>query len=187
MTGLPDVTHFAQRLERSPAGAGGSSVAVLVLGVETDLQTTCGPGATSQSVTLRGIAGRITLKLPADGFVARLGDRSFAILLTGGDKLTLVGERPFPLKAAIVASVRRTTCTRHSASPSPVGATRLRHQPVFDPADRGISGVEVLLRWEHRLALSSLPETFLAAARLTGAIVAIGRWVVEQLLRQLSQ
>jgi PAS domain S-box-containing protein len=64
---------------------------------------------------------------------------------------------------------------------------RLRYQPVFDLSDRNILGLEVLLRWEHASRTVLPPEVFLPAARRTGAIVPIGRWVLEQSLRQLEQ
>src|SRR6185437_12501956 len=64
---------------------------------------------------------------------------------------------------------------------------RLRYQPVFDLADRRITGVEVLLRWEHPSRTVLTPEMFLPAARRTAAIIPIGRWVLEQSLRQLEQ
>jgi PAS domain S-box-containing protein len=64
---------------------------------------------------------------------------------------------------------------------------RLRYQPVFDLADRSIRGLEVLLRWEHPSRTVLTPEMFLPAARRTGAITAIGRWVLEQSLSQLEQ
>ncbi|MGN6872906.1 MAG: EAL domain-containing protein [Solirubrobacteraceae bacterium] len=246
VTGLPDVTRFVERLELSLSGAGASSVSVsvLVLGVETEQHRMGRPGRMSQAAVLREIAGRITAKLDADGFVARLGDWSFAILLAGGDELTLAASARSLLKAAsepIVASsethvVHATlgiavahrgddaadlidAAERARRRARELGADRfefidlgdagpesparellddirhaldheelrLRYQPVFDLADRRISGVEVLLRWEHPSRTVLTPEMFLPAARRTGAIVPIGRWVLEQSLRQLEQ
>jgi PAS domain S-box-containing protein len=244
VTGLPDVTRFVERLELSLFGAGASSVSVLVLGVETEQHRMGKPGRMSQAAVLREIAGRITAKLDTDGFVARLGDWSFAILLAGGDELALAASARSLLKAAsepIVASsethmVHATlgiavahrgddaadlidAAERARRRARELGADRfefielgdarpesharellddirhalereelrLRYQPVFDLADRRISGVEVLLRWEHPSRTVLTPEMFLPAARRTGAIVPIGRWVLEQSLRQLEQ
>jgi EAL domain-containing protein (putative c-di-GMP-specific phosphodiesterase class I) len=64
---------------------------------------------------------------------------------------------------------------------------RLRYQPVFELADRSIRGVEALLRWEHPSRTVLEPDMFLPAARRTSAIVPIGRWVLEQSLRQLER
>jgi PAS domain S-box-containing protein len=66
------------------------------------------------------------------------------------------------------------------------GELRLRYQPVFELADRSISGLEVLLRWEHPSRTVLAPDMFLPAARKARAIVPIGRWVLEQSLRQLE-
>lgn len=244
VTGLPDVTRFVERLELSLFSAGASSVAVLVLGVETEQHRLGKPGRISQAAVLRKIASRITAKFEADGFVARLGDWSFAILLAGGDELTLAARARCLLKLAsqpIVASdethvvhatlgiavahrgddaadlidaaerarrrARELGADRFEfielGDPRPDSPARellddirhalareelrLRYQPVFDLADRRISGVEALLRWEHPSRTVLTPEMFLPAARRTGAIVPIGRWVLEHSLRQLEQ
>jgi PAS domain S-box-containing protein len=244
VTGLPDVTRFVERLELSLLAAGARSVAVLVLGVETEQHRMGKPGRVSQAAVLREIAGRLTAKLDADGFVARLGDWSFAVLLAGGDELALAASARSLLKAAsepIVASnethmVHATlgiavahrgddaadlidAAERARRRARELGADRfefielgdarpesparellddirhalereelrLRYQPVFDLADRRITGVEVLLRWEHPSRTVLAPEMFLPAARRTGAIVPIGRWVLEQSLTQLEQ
>jgi PAS domain S-box-containing protein len=57
---------------------------------------------------------------------------------------------------------------------------RLRYQPVFNLSDRKIWGVEALLYWEHPSRTVLPPELFLPVARRSGAIVPIGRWVLEQ-------
>lgn len=244
VTGLPDVTRFIARLEPALTGARAASVAVLVLGVETEQHRVGEPARISQTAVLCEIADRITAKLEPDGFVARLGDWSFAILLGGGDELTLaasarsllkvtsepivVSGEPHPIHATLGIAVanqgddagdlidaaerarrraRELGADRFEFSElgdrrpeSPVHELlddirlalgreelRLRYQPVFDLADRSICGVEVLLRWEHPSRTVLTPEMFLPAARRTGAIAPIGRWVLEQSLSQLEQ
>lgn len=244
VTGLPAATQFIARLEPVLAGAGAASVAVLVLGVETEQHGVGEPARISQAAVLRDIAERITAKLEPGRFVARLGDWSFAILLTGGDELTLaasarsllkvtsepivVSGEPHPIHATLGIAVanrgddagdlidaaerarrraRELGADRFEFSElgdrrpeSPVQELldgighalgreelRLRYQPVFDLADRSICGVEVLLRWEHPSRTVLTPEMFLPAARRTGAIAPIGRWVLEQSLSQLAQ
>jgi PAS domain S-box-containing protein len=244
VTGLPDVTRLIARLEPALTGARAASVAVLVLGVETEQHRVGEPARISQAAVLCEIADRITAKLEPDGFVARLGDWSFAILLGGGDELTLaasarsllkvtsepivVSGEPHPIHATlgiavanqgddagdlIDAAERARRRARELGADrfefSELGARgpgspgqellddirhalareelRLRYQPVFDLADRSICGVEVLLRWEHPSRTVLTPEMFLPAARRTGAIGPIGRWVLEQSLSQLEQ
>jgi PAS domain S-box-containing protein len=99
VTGLPDAIVFAERLERALSGAGAPSVAVIVLGVETERRRAGEYCETSQADVLRGVAGRITAKLGRHGFVARLGDWSFGILVAGGDELTLAAKARCLLKA----------------------------------------------------------------------------------------
>ena len=244
VTGLPAATQFIARLEPALAGVGAASVAVLVIGVEIERRGVVEPPLISQATVLREIADRITAKLKPDRFVARLGDWSFAILLVGGDELTLAASARFLLKATsepivvsgephpihatlgiavasrgddpgdlIEAAERARRRARELGADrfefaelgdrrpeSPVQELlddirhalareelRLRYQPVFDLADRSICGVEVLLRWEHPSRTVLTPEMFLPAARRTGAIAPIGRWVLEQSLSQLAQ
>jgi EAL domain-containing protein (putative c-di-GMP-specific phosphodiesterase class I) len=59
------------------------------------------------------------------------------------------------------------------------GEMRLHFQPKVALADGRVAGAEALLRWQHpRLGLLA-PERFVALAEETGAIVPIGRWVIE--------
>jgi PAS domain S-box-containing protein len=64
---------------------------------------------------------------------------------------------------------------------------RLRYQPVFELTDRSICGVEVLLYWEHPSRTVLPPELFLPVARRSGAIIPIGRWVLEQSIRHFAR
>ena len=244
VTGPPDATQFIARLEPALAGARAASVAVLVLGVETEQHRTGAPARISQAAVLCEIAYRLTAKVEPEGFVARLGDWSFALLVAGGDELTLaakarcllkvtsepivVSGEPHPIHATLGISVanprddpgdlidaaerarrraRELGADRFEFSElgdrrpeSPVQELlddirhalareelRLRYQPVFDLADRSICGVEVLLRWEHPSRTVLTPEMFLPAARRTGAIGPIGRWVLEHAVGQLAQ
>jgi diguanylate cyclase (GGDEF)-like protein len=60
------------------------------------------------------------------------------------------------------------------------GELRVLYQPKVAVADGGIRGAEALLRWQHpRLGLLS-PDRFIDLAEETGAIVPIGRWVLNE-------
>jgi diguanylate cyclase (GGDEF)-like protein len=63
------------------------------------------------------------------------------------------------------------------------GELRLLFQPKVRVADGAIAGAEALVRWQHpRLGLLE-PDRFIHIAEETGAIVGIGRWVLERACR----
>jgi diguanylate cyclase (GGDEF)-like protein/PAS domain S-box-containing protein len=80
-------------------------------------------------------------------------------------------------RAALVASLRQAVARRE---------LRLYYQPQVALATGRIAGLEALLRWdspEHGLVM---PERFIALAEETRLIQPIGRWVIEQALRDLA-
>ena len=52
-------------------------------------------------------------------------------------------------------------------------------QPIFDLQEGRLTGAEALLRWEHPVQGTVLPEHFIPVLEQTGRIVEVGRWVVE--------
>jgi EAL domain-containing protein (putative c-di-GMP-specific phosphodiesterase class I) len=80
-------------------------------------------------------------------------------------------------------------------SPSPLGeqdfkealltqAFYLLYQPRLDLHTRSLSGVEVLIRWQHPLRGTLLPPSFIPLAEQTGFILPIGAWVLQSALAQ---
>lgn len=64
---------------------------------------------------------------------------------------------------------------------------RLIFQPQVDLQTRAIVGAETLMRWEHpELGLVS-PVEFIPLAEETGLIVELGRWILEESMRQAAQ
>jgi EAL domain-containing protein (putative c-di-GMP-specific phosphodiesterase class I)/GGDEF domain-containing protein len=60
------------------------------------------------------------------------------------------------------------------------------YQPIVDLASGRVVAAEALLRWQHPLHGAVSPATFIPVAERSGEIVAIGRWVLEQAVRQVA-
>ncbi len=56
---------------------------------------------------------------------------------------------------------------------------RLEYQPLFEAASGGIIGAEALIRWHHPQRGRVAPGEFIPMAEQTGAIFAIGEWVLR--------
>jgi diguanylate cyclase (GGDEF)-like protein len=67
------------------------------------------------------------------------------------------------------------------------GELRLYFQPKIRIEDGKIAGAEALVRWQHpRLGLLE-PDSFITIAEETGAIVPLGRWVLERACHAAAQ
>ncbi len=63
----------------------------------------------------------------------------------------------------------------------------LHYQPIIDISHDGVYGAEALLRWQNADLGFVSPGEFIPVAEDSGLIVDIGRWVVEEVQRQLEE
>jgi diguanylate cyclase (GGDEF)-like protein len=65
------------------------------------------------------------------------------------------------------------------------GQFRLVYQPIYDLDDLTLLSVEALLRWDHPTRGTILPAVFVPLLERSGAIVEVGRWVLQGACRQM--
>src|SRR3569623_2044907 len=60
----------------------------------------------------------------------------------------------------------------------------LRFQPIVNNRTQSLSEAEVLVRWEHKIPGTMVPDEFIPLAERTGQINPLTQWVMRNALRQ---
>ena len=63
----------------------------------------------------------------------------------------------------------------------------LYYQPKLDAHSSDVVGAEALLRWNHHSRGLVQPDQFIPLAEKTGLIISIGKWVLDEACRQMSE
>jgi len=136
--------------------------------------------------TIRVGASIGAARYPTDGRTAEelmlRGDAALVAAKARGGSTAMLFDQP--MEAALQAAQLRVA---ELADAIATGQLTLLYQPTFDLATRAVVGAEALVRWDHPERGRILPAHFVPFAERTGLIEPLSRWVLDRLVRDLTQ
>jgi len=139
------------------------------------------------------LAGYDLAVLASVGVAVSTPGMTTATLLRDADIAMYEAKRAGKSQIKIFDPEMRLTATRHLEFRGDLGHAierdqlRLVFQPMVDLATKQVVGAESLLRWRHPTRGDVAPDEFIPIAERAGLILPIGRWVLEESIRQAAQ
>jgi diguanylate cyclase (GGDEF)-like protein len=132
-------------------------------------------------VSIHGSIGVAVSRRPQEGAEALVRDADVAMYSA---KATGKGGYAIFQPRFYAAVVRRHALKGDLQRAVDDGCFVLHYQPIVDLATSETLSVEALLRWQHPARGIVMPAEFIAFAEETGLILPIGRWVLEEAIKQ---
>lgn len=92
----------------------------------------------------------------------------------------------FFVPGMLSSSAERVSLKRDLRAAPELGQLVVHYQPLLRCRDLTICGFEALVRWNHPVLGFLMPDAFIPLAEESGAIEALGEWVLTDVCRQLQ-
>jgi diguanylate cyclase (GGDEF)-like protein/PAS domain S-box-containing protein len=177
----------------TPARLGGDEFALLLEdrgGVERALDVAEGLLDALRSPVVAG--GREMTVLASVGVAVATPDTTTSMLLRDADLAMYQAKRSGKGRIKIFDPAMRLMATRHLEYRSDLGEAldnqelRLVFQPIVDLRSGEVTGAEALVRWHHPVHGEIAPSEFLPVAERSGLMLPLGRWILDEGLRQAT-
>ena len=193
------LTHLGGLLEEcvrpgdTVARFGGDEFAVLLEEADVDAATVIAQRIVEVSAEPVNLAGAEVRTKVSIGVAVATEDDTVDTLLSAADSAMYAAKLNGKARYEVFASAMREREIDRSGLRNGLewavarGELQLQYQPVIDLASGVPSGFEALLRWQHPERGELAPAEFIEIAEQSGAIVAIGNWVLRMACHQARQ